>query len=121
MRGRPPGEELRAQQEVLTETNADLGRQEAIQIAGGLRSALHGWARVLSRPEPGLALVDPGAVDHEVRGSTLGGAPLHRVATLLALITRTFEPPPGTIFIDGSANPTMLEAPAAALVMSAGL
>ncbi|WP_432521812.1 amino acid deaminase [Kineococcus sp. SYSU DK006] len=31
--------------------------------AGELRSALHGWARVVSRPEPGLALADAGKRD----------------------------------------------------------
>ncbi|MEZ0490995.1 amino acid deaminase [Kineococcus sp. TBRC 1896] len=31
--------------------------------SGGLRSALHGWARVVSRPEPGLALADAGKRD----------------------------------------------------------
>lgn len=30
---------------------------------GILRAALHGWARVISRPEPGLALVDAGKRD----------------------------------------------------------
>ena len=30
---------------------------------GQLRAALHGWVRVLSRPEPGLALVDAGKRD----------------------------------------------------------
>jgi D-serine deaminase-like pyridoxal phosphate-dependent protein len=30
---------------------------------GALRSALHGWVRVISRPEPGLALVDAGRRD----------------------------------------------------------
>ncbi|WP_327065538.1 amino acid deaminase [Kitasatospora sp. NBC_01302] len=36
-----------------------------IRGAGGrpLRSALHGWARVVSRPEPGLALLDGGKRD----------------------------------------------------------
>ncbi|WP_018351085.1 alanine racemase [Longispora albida] len=32
-------------------------------LAGELRSAIHGWARVLSRPEPGLALLDGGKRD----------------------------------------------------------
>lgn len=31
--------------------------------SGGLRSALHGWVRVVSRPEPGLALADAGKRD----------------------------------------------------------
>lgn len=31
--------------------------------AGRLRPALHGWVRVMSRPEPGLALVDAGKRD----------------------------------------------------------
>jgi D-serine deaminase-like pyridoxal phosphate-dependent protein len=31
--------------------------------SGTLRSALHGWARVVSRPEPGLALADAGKRD----------------------------------------------------------
>ncbi|MBB2900285.1 D-serine deaminase-like pyridoxal phosphate-dependent protein [Kineococcus radiotolerans] len=30
---------------------------------GGFRSALHGWVRVVSRPEPGLALADAGKRD----------------------------------------------------------
>ncbi|GII82885.1 alanine racemase [Sphaerisporangium siamense] len=30
---------------------------------GPLRSAMHGWARVISRPEPGLALLDAGKRD----------------------------------------------------------
>ncbi|WP_131738907.1 alanine racemase [Actinomadura roseirufa] len=30
---------------------------------GGLRSAMHGWARVVSRPEPALALLDAGKRD----------------------------------------------------------
>jgi D-serine deaminase-like pyridoxal phosphate-dependent protein len=32
-------------------------------LAGTLRSAMHGWARVLSRPEPALALLDGGKRD----------------------------------------------------------
>jgi len=31
--------------------------------SGTLRAALHGWVRVLSRPEPALALVDAGKRD----------------------------------------------------------
>ncbi len=45
-----------------------------------LRSAIHGWARVLSRPEPGLALVDAGKRDlpfdeglPQVQGVRAGG------------------------------------------------
>ncbi|GAA3390754.1 amino acid deaminase [Cryptosporangium minutisporangium] len=30
---------------------------------GGLRAALHGWVRIISRPEPGLALADGGKRD----------------------------------------------------------
>ncbi|MFC0673267.1 amino acid deaminase [Brachybacterium hainanense] len=39
--------------------------EESAAAAGGqrLRSAMHGWARVLSRPEPGLALLDAGKRD----------------------------------------------------------
>jgi D-serine deaminase-like pyridoxal phosphate-dependent protein len=33
------------------------------RAAGQLQAALHGWARVLSRPEPGLALADAGKRD----------------------------------------------------------
>ena len=33
------------------------------QTAGTLTSAVHGWARVVSRPEPGLALADAGKRD----------------------------------------------------------
>ncbi|WP_051341747.1 amino acid deaminase [Pseudonocardia spinosispora] len=32
-------------------------------LDGTLRSAMHGWARVVSRPEPGLALLDAGKRD----------------------------------------------------------
>ncbi len=35
-------------------------------FAGTLRSAMHAWARVLSRPEPGLALLDAGKRDVSV-------------------------------------------------------
>ncbi|MDV3129707.1 amino acid deaminase [Mycobacterium sp. 21AC1] len=39
------------------------GRDESGQQTGGLRSAMHTWARVVSRPEPGLALLDAGKRD----------------------------------------------------------
>lgn len=38
-------------------------RDESGQPAHGLRSAMHTWARVVSRPEPGLALLDAGKRD----------------------------------------------------------
>ncbi|MEV7965887.1 hypothetical protein AB0O34_07870 [Sphaerisporangium sp. NPDC088356] len=68
---------------------------------GPLRPAMHGWARVVSRPEPALALLDAGKRDlpfdeglpepHAVRGragSILGGArvtALNDQLTFLAL------------------------------------
>ena len=39
------------------------GGAEHPRSPGRLRAALHGWARVISRPEPGLALVDAGKRD----------------------------------------------------------
>lgn len=41
----------------------DEGFYRGITPLPGLRSAMHGWARVLSRPEPGLAIVDGGKRD----------------------------------------------------------
>ncbi len=41
----------------------DEGFYRAITPLSGLRSAIHGWARVLSRPEPGLAILDGGKRD----------------------------------------------------------
>lgn len=41
----------------------DDGFYRGVTPLPGLRSAMHGWARVLSRPEPGLALLDGGKRD----------------------------------------------------------
>lgn len=41
----------------------DEGFYRGITPLPGLRSALHGWARVLSHPEPGLAILDGGKRD----------------------------------------------------------
>jgi D-serine deaminase-like pyridoxal phosphate-dependent protein len=41
----------------------DEGFYQGITPLGGLRSAIHGWARVISRPEPGLAILDGGKRD----------------------------------------------------------
>lgn len=41
----------------------DEGFYRGITPLPGLRSAMHGWARVLSRPAPGLAIVDGGKRD----------------------------------------------------------
>ncbi len=41
----------------------DEGFYRGITPLPGLRSAMHGWARVLSRPEPGLAILDGGKRD----------------------------------------------------------
>jgi D-serine deaminase-like pyridoxal phosphate-dependent protein len=40
-----------------------LDRTDELTSGRTLRSAIHGWVRVLSRPEPGLALVDGGKRD----------------------------------------------------------
>lgn len=41
----------------------DEGFYRGITPLSGLRSAIHGWARVISRPEPGLAILDGGKRD----------------------------------------------------------
>jgi len=41
----------------------DAGFYQGITPLAELRSAIHGWSRVLSRPEPGLAIVDGGKRD----------------------------------------------------------
>lgn len=41
----------------------DEGFYRGITPLAGLRSAIHGWARVISRPEPGLAILDGGKRD----------------------------------------------------------
>lgn len=41
----------------------DEGFYKGITPQPGFRSAMHGWARVLSRPEPGLAILDGGKRD----------------------------------------------------------
>ena len=41
----------------------DDGIYSGITPLAGLRAAMHGWARVLSRPEPGFALLDGGKRD----------------------------------------------------------
>lgn len=41
----------------------DDGFYRGITPIAGFRSAMHGWARVLSRPEPGLAILDGGKRD----------------------------------------------------------
>jgi D-serine deaminase-like pyridoxal phosphate-dependent protein len=41
----------------------DDGFYKGITPLSGFRSAMHGWARVLSRPEPGLAILDGGKRD----------------------------------------------------------
>jgi D-serine deaminase-like pyridoxal phosphate-dependent protein len=41
----------------------DDGFYRGITPLGGLRSAMHGWARVVSRPEPDLAILDGGKRD----------------------------------------------------------
>nr|WP_198429068.1 alanine racemase [Nocardia bovistercoris] len=42
---------------------ADISPLSPERAAEPLRSAMHGWARVVSRPEPGLALLDAGKRD----------------------------------------------------------
>ena len=41
----------------------DDGYYDRVSALGPLRAAMHGWARVVSRPEPGLALLDGGRRD----------------------------------------------------------
>lgn len=41
----------------------DEGFYRGITPMAGFRSAMHGWARVISRPEPGLAILDGGKRD----------------------------------------------------------
>jgi len=44
----------------------DISPLDHDRFAGGLRSAMHGWARVVSRPEPELAILDGGKRDFPV-------------------------------------------------------
>ncbi|MFE3546244.1 amino acid deaminase [Nocardia sp. NPDC059177] len=59
-------------------------------VAPGLRSAMHGWARVVSRPEPELALLDGGKRDFPYDEGlpvpqSVAGTPLPTAAVVTAL------------------------------------
>lgn len=78
-----------------------------------LRSAMHGWARVVSRPEPALALLDAGKRDVPFdegsrcrsssagRGRSAGGSPRSTTST-----RSSATPPPRSATWSGSASPT---------------
>ncbi|KAF0845137.1 alanine racemase [Nocardia caishijiensis] len=73
----------------------------------GLRSAMHGWARVVSRPEPELALLDGGKRDFPYDEGlptpqlVVGGAPLPPGAHVSALNDQhTFLRLPGATLAD---------------------
>jgi ATP-binding cassette subfamily B protein len=87
---------------------ADVLRDEGIPLEGDVRGDIDIRDLTFTYPQARVPVLHN--INMQVRaGETIGivGRTGSGKSTLLALITRTFEPPPGTIFLDGTAIETI--------------
>jgi D-serine deaminase-like pyridoxal phosphate-dependent protein len=73
----------------------DEGFYGDVSPIAGLRSAIHGWARVVSTPEPGLAILDGGKRDfpYDLGLPTTAVGPITKVNDQHAYVAFAAEPP----------------------------